>query len=175
MRAAPSYPLYYVLDVPPFLTGYEMDEAQNQHTYYTSLLRGTLGGLGVDSGSLLLHPGASTKAGGGDFALKTTAGAVKNGHVLMTVDGQKTTLLFFGTYLGANLEFRLIGPAKDLGSVRIEGKGLAGTSFAAHSEYLAAVTQAAAALPPTVRAQLVTQADGNLRLVTVYQTTSGSP
>jgi len=175
VRAAPSYPLYYSLEIPPVLTGYEMDENQNKRVIYTSVLRGTLGGLPVEAAAFTMRPGASANAGGGEFSLKTAAGAVKNGFILMTADGRQTTMLFLGTYLGARLQFRIAGPATNFGSAAMAAKGLADTSFAAHSEYLAAVTQAVANLPPAARAVAITQADGNLRLVTAYQGTSGAP
>lgn len=175
VRAAPLYPLYYVVEIPPVLTGYEMNENQEKHVIYTSLLRGTLGGLPIETATLTVRPGASAGAGGGEFSLKTPAGAVKNGLILMTADGRQTTLLFLGTYLGARLQFRMAGPTKDFGSATMAAKGLADTSFAAHSEYLAAVTQAVANLAPAARAQAITQADGNLRLVAAYQGTAGTP
>ena len=171
-RAAPVYPLYYALEIPPVLTGYEMDEQKDKHLIYTSLLRGTLGGLAIETATLTLRPGASANAGGGEFSLRTAAGTVKSGLVLMTTDGRQTTLLFLGTYLGARLEFRMAGPATDFGSTTLATKGLALTNFAAHSEYLAAVTQAVANLAPAPRAQAITQADGNLRLVAAFQGTS---
>jgi len=174
-RAAPLYPLYYSLEIPPVLTGYEMDEQKNRHLLYTSLLRGTLGGLAVESASVTLHPGASAGAGGGEFSLKTAAGAVKNGLILLTTDRRQTTLLFSGLYLGARLDFRMMAPAENFGNATIATKGLAETSFVAHSEYVAAVTLAVAGLGPAARAQAITAADGNPRLVTAYQSTTGSP
>jgi len=175
VSAAPSYPLYYVLEIPPVLTGYEMNENQEKHLIYTSLLRGTLGGLAIDAASVTVRPGASAGAGGGEFSLKTAAGAVKNGLILMTTDGRQTTLLFLGTYLGARLQFRIAGPTKDFGGSTMAAKGLADTSLAGHYEYLAAVTQAVANLTPVARAQAITQADGNLKLVAAYQGTAGTP
>ncbi|MHB8732042.1 MAG: hypothetical protein ACYDAB_09650 [bacterium] len=173
--AAPLYPLYYSLEIPPVLTGYEMDEQKNKHLLYTSLLRGTLGGLAVESASVTLHPGASAGAGGGEFSLKTAAGAVKNGLILLTTDRRQTTLLFSGLYLGARLDFRMMAPTENFGNATIATKGLAETSFVAHSEYVAAVTLAVAGLGPAARAQAITAADGNPRLVTAYQSTTGSP
>ncbi|HEV2283151.1 MAG TPA: hypothetical protein VGX75_12265 [bacterium] len=175
VRAAPLYPLYYSLEIPPLLTGYQMDDQQNKHLLYTGLIRGTLGGLAIDSAAVTLHPGASAGAGGGEFTLRTAAGAVENGLILMTTDRRQTTLLFSGMYLGVRLEFHMVGPTKGFGSVTIATKGLADTSFVAHSEYVAAVTQAVANLAPAIRAQTITEADGNLRLVTAYQTTPGVP
>ncbi|HEV2439406.1 MAG TPA: hypothetical protein VGX97_05030 [bacterium] len=171
-RAAPVYPLYYALEIPPVLTGYEMDEQKDKHLIYTSLLRGTLGGLAIEAATVTLRPGASANAGGGEFSLRTAAGTVKSGLVLMTSDARRTTLLFLGTYLGARLEFRMAGPAADFGSATIATKGLALTNFAAHSEYLAAVTQAVANLAPAPRALAITEADGNPRLVAAFQGTA---
>lgn len=172
-RAAPSYPLYYVLEIPPVLTGYEMDDQQNRHIVYTGLLRGTLGGLPIQKATLTLHPGASSGAGGGEFALQTTAGAVTSGLILMTGDARQTSLWFSGTYLGARLEFHVTGAAKDFGATTIAAKGLAETSFAAHGEYLAAVTQAVANLSPAARAEAISEADRNPALVSAYQRTAG--
>ena len=175
VRAALLYPLYYSLEIPPVLTGYEMDDQKNKHLLYTSLLRGTLGGLAIESSTVTLHPGASAGAGGGEFSLRTAAGPVKNGLVLLTTDRRRTTLLFSGLYLGARLDFRMVAPTENFGSATIATKGLAETSFVAHSEYVAAVTLAVAGLGPAARAQAITAADGNPRLVTAYQSTTGSP
>lgn len=175
VRAAPLYPLYYVLDIPPLLTGYEMDENHNKHLIYTSLLRGTLGGLPVESATLTLHPGASTGAGGGEFSLRTAAGPVKNGLILLTTDRTQTTLLFLGTYLGARLQFKMVAPTATFGTATISTKGLADTSFVAHSEYVAAVTLGVAGLAPAPRAQAITEAESNLRLVSAFQQATGVP
>jgi hypothetical protein len=173
--AAFSYPLYYTVEMPPVLTGYEIDENQNQHTFYTSLLRGTLGGLPIEASTVTLKPGASTNAGGGQFTLKTAAGAVQNGLILMTTEGGHTTLLFLGTYLGARLQFRIVGPAADFGTAKLATKGLADTSFASHADYLDAVTQGVAKLAAVARAEAIAQANRNPELVSTYQQTSGSP
>lgn len=172
---APPCPLYYSFDMPPVLTGFEMDDKQNQYTVYTGLLRGTLGGLPVEKASIMLRPGVSTGAGGGTFTLQTTAGAVANGLVLMTTDKQVTLLWFSGTYLGARLAFRVSGPAKDFGAAAYAGKGLADTSFADNNAYLAAVTQAVANLAPAARAEALAGADRNLGLVSAYQQETGTP
>ncbi len=175
VQAAISYPLYYALEIPPVLTGYELDDQQNRHLVYTSLLRGTLGGLAVDSGTVTLHPGASAAAGGGQFTLRTAAGSVKDGLILLTTDRKETTLVFLGTYLGARLQFKMTGPTETFGTAAISAKGLAETNFVAHTEYVAAVTLGVAGLPPAARAQAITAAESNLRLVTAYQATTGSP
>lgn len=173
--AAISYLLYYAIEIPPVLTGYEMDDQQNRRVVYTSVLRGTLGGLAVDSGTLALHPGASAAAGGGQFTLRTAAGSVKDGLILLTTDRKQTTLVFLGTYLGARLQFKMMGPTENFGTATISGKGLADTSFVAHSEYVAAITLGVAGLAPAARAQAITAAESNLRLVTAYQAATGSP
>jgi hypothetical protein len=172
---APPYPLYYSLDMPPVLKGFEMDDKQNQYTVYTGLLRGALGGLPVEKATIMLRPGASDGAGGGTFTLQTTAGAVANGLVLMTTDKQLTSFWFSGIYLGARIGFRVSGPAKDFSSAAYGGKGLADTSFADNNAYLAAVTQAVANLPPAARAEALAGADRNLGLVGAYQQETGTP
>jgi hypothetical protein len=161
--------------MPPALTGFEMDDKQNHYTVYTALLRGTLGGLPVEKATIMLRPGASSGAAGGNFTLQTTAGAVANGLVLMTTDKQLTALWLSGIYLGARLAFRVSGPAKDFGVAAYAGKGLADTSFADNNAYLAAVAQAVANLPPAARAQAVAGADRNLGLVGAYQQETGTP
>lgn len=173
--AGTLYQLYYVLDIPPLLTGYELDQNQDKHLIYTSLLRGTLGGLPLDSATLTLHPGASAGAGGGQFSLRTAAGPVKDGLILMTTDRTQTTLLFIGTYLGARLQFKMVAPTATFGTGTISTKGLADTSFVADSEYVAAVTLGVAGLAPAPRAQAITGAESNLRLVSGYQQSTGTP
>ena len=178
LGAAPSYLsylLYYGLEIPPLLTGYEMDEQQNRHPIYTGLLRGTLGGLPVQRSAFTLRPGASAGAGGGEFSLQTAAGAVKNGLILMTTDGRQISLWFSGIYLGTRLQFRLATQAKDFGTATVGARGLAETNFTAHAEYLAAVTQAVANLAPAARAEAITQADRNPGLVAAYERAPGSP
>lgn len=175
VRAGPLYPLYYAIDMPPVLTGYELDDRQEKHLIYTSLLRGTLGGLPIEAGTVTLRPGASAGVGGGEFSLKTAAGMIKGGLILMTSDGRQMTLVFSGAYLGERLQFRMTGPAKDFGTATVASKGLADTTFVAHSEYLAAVTRAVASLTPAVQAQTIAAADSNLRLVTAYQSAPGVP
>lgn len=175
VHAGPLYPLYYAIDMPPVLTGYEMDEQQNKHLIYTGLLRGAIGGLAIEAASITLRPGASAGAGGGEFSLKTTAGAIKGGLILMTSDARQTTLLFTGMYLGERVQFRMAGPAKDFGTATVSSKGLADTTFIAHTEYLAAVTHAVANLSAALQAQTISAADSNLRLITAYQSAPGVP
>jgi hypothetical protein len=172
---APPCPLYYSLDIPPVLRGFEMDDKQNQYTVYTGLLRGTLGGLPVEKATVMLRPGASDGAGGGTFTLQTAAGEVANGLVLMTTDTQVTSLWFSGIYLGARIAFRVSGAAKDISGTAFAGKGLADTSFADNNAYLAAVSQAVANLAPAARAQALAGADRNLSLVDAYQQETGTP
>lgn len=175
VHAATLYRLFYALDIPPLLTGYELDESQNKHLIYTSLLRGTLGGLPIDSATLTLHPGASAGVGGGEFSLRTPAGPVKDGLILLTTDRAQTALVFLGTYLGARLQFKMVAPTATFGTGTISTKGLADTSFVADSEYVAAVTLGVAGLAPAPRAQAITGAESNLRLVSGYQQTTGTP
>ena len=175
VHAAVLYPLYYVLDIPPLLTGYEFDQNQNKYLIFTSILRGTLGGLPVESATLTLHPGASAGAGGGEFSLRTAAGPVKSGLVLLTTDRVQTTMLFSGTYLGARLQFKMVAPTATFGTGTISTKGLADTSFVADSEYVAAVTLGVAGLAPAPRAQAISGAESNLRLVAAFQRTTGAP
>jgi hypothetical protein len=174
-QAAPSYPLYYALEIPPVLTGYELNAQQERHAVYTGVLRGTLGGFAVQHAEMTVRQGASAAAGGGEFSLQTAAGAVKNGLVLITSDKSQTSLWFSGIYLGARLAFRVVGPAGDLSGATFAAKGLADTSFADHGSYIAAVTQAVANLAPAARAQALAEADRNLGLVAAYRRESGTP
>ncbi|HLW47312.1 MAG TPA: hypothetical protein VKW09_06035 [bacterium] len=175
VQAAPSYPLYYAFEIPPVLTGYELDDRQERHLVYTAVLRGTLGGLPVQRAAMTLRPGASAAVGGGDFSLQTAAGAVKNGLILMTTDKRQASLWFSGTYLGARLAFHVVGPVADFGAATLAASGLADTTFADHSNYLAAVTEAVAGLAPAARAEALTEADRNVGLVTTYRQQTGTP
>lgn len=172
--AQPVYPLYYAFEVPPLLTGFELTAGYERRPLYTGLLRGTLGGLPVEKSAFTYRPGASAGAGGGEFSLQTAAGAVEHGLILMTTDGRKATLLFFGTYLGARLQFRIAVPTQDFGTAAISSKGLADTTFAGHADYLGAVTRGVAALAPAAQAEAISQANGNPGLVSAYQRT-GAP
>ena len=173
--AAPVYPLYYAFEIPPVLTGFELSASYERRAIYTGLLRGTLGGLPVEKSAFTYRPGASAGAGGGEFSLQTAAGAVEHGLILMTTDGRQITLLFLGTYLGARLQFHIVGLAKDFGTTAITSRGLADTSFASHADYLTAVTQGAAALAPAARAEAIAHANANPRLVSAYQRETGAP
>jgi hypothetical protein len=171
----PTYPLYYALDMPPVLTGFELNQVQEKHILYSGTLRGSLGGLPVEKAAITLRPGASPGAGGGDFSLQTPAGEIKNGLVLMTTDKKQTSLLFSGVYLGARVAFRVSGPATDVASTAYSGKGLADSTFADHTTYLAAVSQGVAKLPAAARAQTLADADRNLSLVSTYRQETGTP
>lgn len=173
-RAAQPYPLYFAFEIPPVVTGYEQNEQQEQHAIYTGLLRGTLGGLPIQRSTLTLRPGASTLVGGGDFSLQTSAGVLTNGLILMTGDKQQTSMWFSGLYLGEHLAFHVTGPA-NFATGSFAAKGLADTSFADHSSYLAAIRQAVANLAPAARAQALADADRNISLVGAYRQETGTP
>ena len=164
----PVYALYYRFDIPltaPVITLTDAGTRRN----YAGTLGGTLGGLPLTSGPYTYGTGASARAGGGTFTLVTKAGAVKDGQILMTRDGKQTTLLFLGSYLGARLSFSLVGNGDQIGGTGVVTTGLAETSFQAHEQYVAAVHQATASLPPAARNEIVGGADQNLRLVREYQ------
>lgn len=163
-----EYMLYYSLDVPPLNTGITLTD-EGEKRSYNGTLRGVLGGLPVTESKYSYTTGASPKAGGGSFSMTTKAGPVKDGRLLMTSDGKQTTLLFIGQYLGASLSFSLTGASTQLGGGATNASGLAETNFRSHEEYVTAVRNAAAALPPAERDQMVAQADQNLRLVRDYQ------
>jgi hypothetical protein len=163
-----EYTLYYSLDVPPVITGIALTD-EGEKRSYNGTLRGTLGGLPVAESKYSFTTGASPKAGGGTFSMATKAGSVKDGRVLMTSDGKQTMLLFVGQYLGASLSFSLTGASTQLGGGATNASGLAETNFRSHEEYVTAVRNAAAALAPAEREQVVAQADQNLRLVRDYQ------
>jgi hypothetical protein len=167
--ALPSYPLYYSFDIPHVMPGYVLGSDGTQTTTYTGTLRGTLGGISLRSASFAYGNGSSQAAGGGTFTLATDVGEVRDGHILMTTDGKRTTLLFFGVYLGTRLEFSLTSDSPQIGGTGVVATGLARTGFASHDEYMAAVQKGAAALPPASRDQTVAQADTNPRLVSGYQ------
>ncbi len=163
-----EYALYYNLDVPPLITGIALTDKGEKRSY-NGTLHGVLGGLPVTESKYTYTTGESPKAGGGTFSMATSAGQVKDGRVLMTSDGKQTTLLFLGRYLGASLSFSVTGASIQLGGGATKAFGLAETNFRSHEEYMTAVRNAAAALPPVERERLVAQADQNLRLVTDYQ------
>lgn len=163
-----EYPLYYSLDVPLSIPGITLSDDGSKRTY-NGTMRGTIGGIPVTDVKYTYANGASTRAGGGTFSMTTKAGAVKDGHILMTSDGKQTTLLFFGIYLGARLSFSIVGAGEQVGGSGVTSTGLAETNFRTHEQYVEAVRDATAALPPAARDQIVGQADQNLRLVRDYQ------
>jgi hypothetical protein len=170
-RANPLYYLYYSFDVPLVLPGISLSEEGTRETY-SGTLRGSLGGLPVRQATFTYWTGANREVGGGTFSLSTPAGQTQGGQILMSTSGTRTTLLFFATYLGTHLEFRLSSEGPLLGGAGVVERGLAQTGFGSHEEYLAAVRRAVASLPADVRDAIVAQADSNLRLVAEYQSTS---
>ncbi len=172
--ALPSYPLYHSFQIPLALPAITLQD-DGARTLYTGTLRGTLGGLPLLSASFTYGPGASKSAGGGTFSLATAAGEVRNGQILMTVDGERTTLLFFSIYLGTRLEFTLTSDRPQIGGSGVAATGLARTGFSSHEAYMAAVLRAADSLPPSTRDEILAQADTNLRLVSGYEQKAPSP
>ena len=172
--ALPSYPLYHSFQIPLALPAITLQD-DGARTLYTGTLRGTLGGLPLLSASFTYGPGASKSAGGGTFSLATAAGEVRSGQILMTVDGERTTLLFFGIYLGTRLEFTLTSDRPQIGGSGVAAAGLARTGFSSHEAYMAAVRRAADSLPPSTRDEILAQADTNLRLVSGYEQKAPSP
>ena len=166
--AQPEYALYYSFDVPLSILGLALSDDGTKRTY-NGTFRGTLGGISITEARYTYANGASERAGGGTFTMTTKAGAVSNGHILMTSDGKQTTLLFFGTYLGTRLSFSLAGPGEQFGGSGVTNIGLAETTFPSHAHYIQAIREAATALPPTARDQLLAQAEQNPRLVREYQ------
>ena len=163
-----EYSLYYSFDVPLSTPTITVTDDGAKHAY-SGTLRGMLGGLPVTDAKYAYATGASPKAGGGTFSMTTKVGPVKDGRVLMTSEGNQTTLLFVGRYLGASLSFSLTVAGAQPGGGATSASGLAETNFRSHEQYVTAVRTAAAALPPTEREQIVAQADQNLRLVRDYQ------
>jgi hypothetical protein len=188
--AQPSYPLYYDFQIPLALPGFAVTDTATQtpalggvipppgtvnsddkvQTFYTGTFAGgTLGGLTVRGGQFRYGTGASKSAGGGKFSLTTDAGTV-TGDILMTTDGNRTTLLFFGTYLGTRIEFALAAQGgMGIGGPGYAATGLAQTGFASHEAYMAAVQKAVASGSVTSRQQVIAAADTNARLVKSYQ------
>jgi hypothetical protein len=184
VRAQSSYLLYYTLAIPPLLMGYESSCPTDQpdaicapqdRRIYTGTLSGSIGGLQIQRATVTYRPGASRSAGGGEFALQTAAGTIDKGLILMTSDGRQVTLLFFGTYLGARIQFRVVSPAADFPTGTVDAKGVADTSFAGHSDYIEAVTKSVANLAPAVKTAVIEQANSNPALVASYQRTGGQP
>jgi hypothetical protein len=166
--AQPAYFLYYSLEVPLALPSLALSDS-GVRTLYTGTLRGTLGGLPLTSATLQYGPGPTKVIGGGTFSLATAAGTVRDGHILMSTIGPRTTLLFFGMYLGTRLEFSLTSESQQIGGIGVTEIGVAQTGFHSHEEYRAAVDKAVASLAPDARAQVLDAADTNVRLVNGYQ------
>lgn len=169
-RAAgqPEYALYYRFEVPLAIGGITLSEGGTKKTF-NGTLRGSLGGIQIAEARYSYGNGASQRAGGGTFSMTTKGGAFKEGEILMTSDGRQTTLFFFGLYLGAHVSFSITGPEDQIGGSGVVATGLAETNFRSHEQYVAAVRDATAALPPAERDQIAAQADQNVRMVREYQ------
>jgi len=177
-----EYALFFRFEVPPAIPGLTIIQDQPtldlpivQESKGTTkrtmngTLRGTLGGLAIVQAAYTYITGVGNHAGSGTFTLSTKAGAVDNGRILMTSEGQKTTLLFLGTYLGTHLSFSLVGDSAQFGGTNVVMAGLAETDFSSHERYAAAIREAIATLPGPVQQELLAQADQNPRLVRDYQ------
>ena len=177
-----EYALFFRFEVPPAIPGLTIIQDQPtldlpivQESKGTTkrtmngTLRGTLGGLAIVQAAYTYITGVGNHAGSGTFTLSTKAGAVDNGRILMTSEGQKTTLLFLGTYLGTHLSFSLVGDSAQFGGNNVVMTGLAETDFSSHERYAAAIREAIATLPGPVQQELLAQADQNPRLVRDYQ------
>ena len=177
-----EYALFFRFEVPPAIPGLTIIQDQPtldlpivQESKGTTkrtmngTLRGTLGGLAIVQAAYTYITGVGNHAGSGTFTLSTKAGAVDNGRILMTSEGQKTTLLFLGTYLGTHLSFSLVGDSAQFGGNNVVMTGLAETNFSSHERYAAAIREAIATLPGPVQQEVVAQADQNPRLVRDYQ------
>ena len=177
-----EYALFFRFEVPPAIPGLTIIQDQPtldlpivQESKGTTkrtmngTLRGTLGGLAIVQAAYTYITGVGNHAGSGTFTLSTKAGAVEKGRILMTSEGQKTTLLFLGTYLGTHLSFSLVGDSAQFGGTNVVMAGLAETDFSSHERYAAAIREAIATLPGPVQQELLAQADQNPRLVRDYQ------
>ena len=177
-----EYALFFRFEVPPAIPGLTIIQDQPtldlpivQESKGTTkrtmngTLRGTLGGLAIVQAAYTYITGVGNHTGSGTFTLSTKAGAVDNGRILMTSEGQKTTLLFLGTYLGTHLSFSLVGDSAQFGGNNVVMTGLAETNFSSHERYAAAIREAIATLPGPVQQELLAQADQNPRLVRDYQ------
>ena len=177
-----EYALFFRFEVPPAIPGLTIIQDQPtldlpivQESKGTTkrtmngTLRGTLGGLAIVQAAYTYITGVGNHTGSGTFTLSTKAGAVDNGRILMTSEGQKTTLLFLGTYLGTHLSFSLVGDSAQFGGNNVVMTGLAETDFSSHERYAAAIREAIATLPGPVQQELLAQADQNPRLVRDYQ------
>jgi hypothetical protein len=163
-----EYTLYYRFEVPLAIGGIAVSDNGTKKTF-NGTLRGALGGIQIAEARYSYANGASPRAGGGAFSMTTKGGSFKDGQILMTSDGRQTTLLFFGLYLGTHVSFSITGPDDQIGGSGVTATGLAETNFRSHEQYVAAVRDAAAALPPAERDQIVSQADQNARMVREYQ------
>ena len=164
----PSYPLYYSFQIPPAKPTIEIAKEGGSSTAYSGTIAGTIGGLPVKNGSFQYGGATGGQVGGGWFALATDAGAVSHTEMLMAIDGQRTSVLFFGTYLGVHIEFRISAQGQAIGGLG-ETTGLADTGFASQAEYVAAVQAAVASLPAGTRQQLIDAANTNAVLVSQFQ------
>ena len=178
-----EYALFFRFEVPPAIPGLTIIQDQppidflpvNQTPQGTTkrttngTLRGTLGGLAIVQAAYTYITGVGNQTGSGTFTLSTKAGAVEKGRILMTSEGQKTTLLFLGTYLGTHLSFSLVGDSAQFGGNNVVMTGLAETNFSSHERYAAAIREAIATLPGPVQQEVVAQADQNPWLVRDYQ------
>ncbi len=163
-----SYFLYYSFDIPLAISATVLDDSGFQQVY-TGTFRGTLGGLPLTAATLQYRPGPSKVLGGGTFSLTTPAGTVRDGHILMSTDGPRTTLLFFGVYLGTHLEFSVTSEREQIGGTGTNATGLARTGFLSHDEYRGAVLKATASVASAARDPILDGADTNLQLVSEYQ------
>lgn len=169
LGAAPApYQLYFSFEIPRALEGMILADEGTLKTY-NGTLKGTLGGLALRTATYSYIPNPATGAGGGSCALATAAGEVTNGQILMTTDGNRTTLICAGLYLGTHIEFTIVADGVPIGGIGVTATGLALTGFHSHDEYMAAIRTAITPLPPEVRAQALSQADTNPRLVSAYE------
>jgi hypothetical protein len=166
--ALPSYPLYYVFQIPAVNPTFAITDTGSSTTY-TGKFTGTFGGLPILTGSYSYGGETGKPIGGGWFTLVTDAGAVHDTNLLMTIQNEKTTVLFFGTYLGTHVEFKLDSPGVAIIGSTQQAAGLADTGFPSQDAYVTAVQTAVSSLPAAARDQLIAQANANLRLVTEYQ------
>ena len=167
VTAQETYSLYYAFEIPAALPSVALS-GEGVQELYTGTLHGTLGGLPLQSSTVRYGPGPTKIIGGGTFSLTTAAGTA-GGHILMSTDGPRTVLLFFGTYLGTRLEFSVASDRQQIGGIGVTAIGLARTGFHSHDEYRAAIEKAVASLAPDARVQVLSLADTNVRLVSAYQ------
>lgn len=176
---ARGYPLFFSFEIPLAAPGLRITDDGTQQTSssqqtFSGTLRGTLGGLPIRAASYTYQLGKTKVVGGGTFTLETAAGAVRDGRVLVSVGDQRTTVLFFSTYLGGRLEFALTGDRPQIGGTGVVVRGLARTSFASHDDYAQAVRAAVASLPPGTRDEITAAADRNPILVSNFEQNGGT-